>query len=206
MKVQVAHFKLCHSRAFMLRAYPLQTHEMLFDAHNHCLRALGGIPQRGIYDNMKTAVDKVGRGKQRDEFCIVKNAACIMKVVFCKFLSTGLGVESMKKPIFYCLIITSTLTVGASAYADPALELAEQKQCFSCHSVDKEKLAPSFKAIAHRYSGMKNVDFKLEQVVMKGSESTAYHWGTMKMPTVGAREPVNQEEAEQLVQWILDQE
>lgn len=65
MKVQVAHFKLCHSRAFMLRAYPLQTHEMLFDAHNRCLQALGGIPQRGIYDNMKTAVDKVGRGKHR---------------------------------------------------------------------------------------------------------------------------------------------
>lgn len=66
MKLQVAHFKLRHSRAFMLRAYPLQTHEMLFDAHNHCLRALGGIPRRGIYDNMKTAVDKVGRGKQRE--------------------------------------------------------------------------------------------------------------------------------------------
>ena len=65
VKLQVAHFKLCHSRAFMLRAYPLQTHEMLFDAHNHCLAALGGVPERGIYDNMKTAVDRVGRGKQR---------------------------------------------------------------------------------------------------------------------------------------------
>ena len=64
-KLQIAQFKLSHSRAFMLRAYPLQTHEMLFDAHNHCLAALGGIPERGIYDNMKTAVDKVGRGKQR---------------------------------------------------------------------------------------------------------------------------------------------
>jgi hypothetical protein len=29
----VAHFKLSHSRAFFLRAYLLQTHEMLFDAH-----------------------------------------------------------------------------------------------------------------------------------------------------------------------------
>jgi len=28
-------------------------------------RALGGVPQRGIYDHMKTAVDKVGRGKER---------------------------------------------------------------------------------------------------------------------------------------------
>jgi len=52
MKLQLAHFKLGHSRAFMLRAYPLQTQEMLFDAHNHCLRALGGIPERGIYDNI----------------------------------------------------------------------------------------------------------------------------------------------------------
>jgi hypothetical protein len=33
-KLQAAHFKLSHSRAFYLRAYPLQTHGMLFDAHN----------------------------------------------------------------------------------------------------------------------------------------------------------------------------
>ena len=64
-RLQVAQFKLCFSRAFMLRAYPLQTHEMLYDAHNHALAALGGVPERGIYDNMKTAVDKVGRGKRR---------------------------------------------------------------------------------------------------------------------------------------------
>jgi transposase len=65
VKLAVAQFKLCYSRAFMLRAYPLMTHEMLFDAHNRALAALGGVPQRGIYDNMKTAVDKVGRGKAR---------------------------------------------------------------------------------------------------------------------------------------------
>ena len=65
IKLQMAHFKLCHSRAFFLRAYLTQTHEMLFDAHNHAFRVLGGIPERGIYDNMKTAVDKVGRGKKR---------------------------------------------------------------------------------------------------------------------------------------------
>jgi transposase len=64
-KLQIAHVKLCHSRAFCLRAYLTQTHEMLFDAHNHAFRLLGGVPERGIYDNMKTAVDKVGKGKQR---------------------------------------------------------------------------------------------------------------------------------------------
>ncbi len=43
-KLQIAQFKLRHSRAFILRAYPLQTHEMLFDAHAHAFRVLGGIP------------------------------------------------------------------------------------------------------------------------------------------------------------------
>jgi transposase len=65
-KLQIAHFKLSHSRAFFLRAYPLQTHEMLFDAHNHAFAIFFGVPARGIYDNMKTAVDRVKRGKQRD--------------------------------------------------------------------------------------------------------------------------------------------
>ena len=64
-KLQVAHFKLAYSRAFILRAYPQQTHEMLFDAHNHAFRVLGGVPRRGIYDNMRTAIDKIGRGKER---------------------------------------------------------------------------------------------------------------------------------------------
>jgi transposase len=66
VKLQVAQFKLSYSRAFLLRAYPLQTHEMLFDAHVHAFAVLGGIPRRGIYDNMKTAVDRVGVGKARD--------------------------------------------------------------------------------------------------------------------------------------------
>jgi len=50
-KLQVAHIKLSHSRAFLVRAYLLQTHEMLFDAHWHGFCVLGGIPERGIYDS-----------------------------------------------------------------------------------------------------------------------------------------------------------
>ncbi len=50
-KLQVAHIKLSHSRAFLLRACPLQTHEMLFDAHWHAFRVFGGVPGRGIYDS-----------------------------------------------------------------------------------------------------------------------------------------------------------
>ena len=64
-RMQVSHMKLCASRAFWLVAYPSQGHEMLFDAHTRSFAALGGVAQRGIYDNMKTAVDKVKKGKGR---------------------------------------------------------------------------------------------------------------------------------------------
>jgi transposase len=49
----------------MLSGYPSQSHEMLFDAHTRAFTAFGGIPKRGIYDNMKTAVDKVSKGNGR---------------------------------------------------------------------------------------------------------------------------------------------
>jgi transposase len=64
-KILAAHLKLCASRAFVVQAYPTQSHEMLFDAHTRAFTALGGIPRRGIYDNMKTAVDRVNKGKRR---------------------------------------------------------------------------------------------------------------------------------------------
>ena len=65
IKLQAAHTKLAHSRAFVVRAYRLQTHEMLFDALAEAFRVLGGIPRRGVFDNMRTAVDHVGTGKAR---------------------------------------------------------------------------------------------------------------------------------------------
>ena len=38
---------------------------MLLDAHTRNFAALGGIPRQGIYDNMKTAVDRIKKGKGR---------------------------------------------------------------------------------------------------------------------------------------------
>lgn len=64
-KIMASHLKLCASRAFVVQAYPTQSHEILFDAHTCAFTALGGITRRGIYDNMKTAVDKVRQGKLR---------------------------------------------------------------------------------------------------------------------------------------------
>ena len=64
-RLEVAHTKLAASRAFVLSAYYNQAHEMLFEAHARAFAVFGGVTKRGIYDNMKTAVDKVGEGKKR---------------------------------------------------------------------------------------------------------------------------------------------
>ena len=63
--VKVAHLRLCFSRLFQVIAYPRETQEMVFDAHNRAFRFFGGVTRRGIYDNMKTAVDAILIGKAR---------------------------------------------------------------------------------------------------------------------------------------------
>lgn len=65
VKVNIAHFRLCHSRAFFIKAYPNQRMEMLVDAHNSAFEFFGGCCKRGIYDNMKTVVIAIGVGKER---------------------------------------------------------------------------------------------------------------------------------------------
>ncbi len=63
--VKVAHVRLCHSRMMFVRAYPRETQEMVFDAHDKAFAFLGGACTRGIYDNMKTAVDAIFTGRER---------------------------------------------------------------------------------------------------------------------------------------------
>jgi len=63
--VKVAHMRLCHSRMLFVRAYPRETQEMVFDAHDKAFAFFKGACERGIYDNMKTAVETIFVGKDR---------------------------------------------------------------------------------------------------------------------------------------------
>src|SRR5207253_1769775 len=55
----------CHSRMLFVRVYPRETQEMVFDAHDRAFALFKGACQRGIYDNMKTAVTTILIGKDR---------------------------------------------------------------------------------------------------------------------------------------------
>jgi transposase len=63
--LKVAHVRLCHSRMLFARAYPRETQEMVFDAHDRAFAFFKGACARGIYDNMKTAVETILVGKDR---------------------------------------------------------------------------------------------------------------------------------------------
>src|ERR1700760_3621862 len=63
--VKVAHVRLCHSRMLFVRAYPRETQEMVFDAHDRAFAFFKGACTRGIYDNMKTAVETIFVGRER---------------------------------------------------------------------------------------------------------------------------------------------
>ncbi|RYI28189.1 MAG: IS21 family transposase [Acetobacteraceae bacterium] len=63
--IKVAHVRLCHSRMLFVRAYPRESQEMVFDAHDRAFAFFKGACGRGIYDNMKTAVDAIFIGRER---------------------------------------------------------------------------------------------------------------------------------------------
>ncbi|MEI6720689.1 MAG: IS21 family transposase [Betaproteobacteria bacterium] len=63
--VKVAHVRLSYSRAFFLVAYPRESQEMVFDSHARAFEFFGGVPRRGIYDNLKPAVDAIFVGRER---------------------------------------------------------------------------------------------------------------------------------------------
>jgi transposase len=64
-QVKVAHLRLAYSRVFLAVAYLREAQEMVFDAHWRAFQFWGGIARRGIYDNLKTAVDLIFVGKER---------------------------------------------------------------------------------------------------------------------------------------------
>ena len=98
----------------------------------------------------------------------------------------------MKRALF-----AVALVAAASSPAFAQQELAQQKNCLTCHSVDKKIVGPAYKDVAAKYKGDKTAVDKLTQKVMKGGSGV---WGQVPMP---ANPQVSEAEAKKLVQWIL---
>lgn len=58
---------LGYSSATFMKAYPAQTQEVFFDGHASAFDFFGGVPRQIWYDNLKVAVLKVLKGRNRQE-------------------------------------------------------------------------------------------------------------------------------------------
>ena len=98
------------------------------------------------------------------------------------------------------VICLASILAAAAVSADPMEDLAKAKQCFSCHQVDKDMIAPSFKTIARKYKGVNNADVVLADRIRKGGVA---HFGNTPMPSESARVTLSEAEAKSLAAWVL---
>lgn len=98
--------------------------------------------------------------------------------------------------------LLTVATAGAlfalfSGSAMAQLELAKQKNCLACHSVDKKIVGPAYKDVAAKYAGDAGAEAMLVKKVKGGGTGV---WGKAVMP---ANPKVSDAEAQSLVKWIL---
>ncbi len=77
-------------------------------------------------------------------------------------------------------------------------ELYKAKNCFACHRIDRNHLAPTFKSIGAKYIVEKEADAKLAKKIREGSTGV---WGAVPMPP---QPQVTEAEALTLARWILE--
>jgi transposase len=65
-KVDMAQFCLCHSRMKFCMGFEREELSMVIEAHIQAHDFFGGLCERGIYDNPKTIVQRIGKGKERE--------------------------------------------------------------------------------------------------------------------------------------------
>jgi cytochrome c len=85
--------------------------------------------------------------------------------------------------------------LGGPALANP--ELAQKKNCLSCHAIEAKRVGPAYKDVAVKYADSKDAVARLSAKVINGGSGA---WGVVPMP---ANPQVSEAEARTLVQWIL---
>jgi cytochrome c len=96
----------------------------------------------------------------------------------------------MKKFVLFVSALACTLPAMAG------IELAQKKNCLSCHMLDQKLVGPAYRDVAAKYAGRQDALTILSAKVQTGGTGV---WGTAVMPP----NPVTPEEARELVSWIL---
>ena len=104
----------------------------------------------------------------------------------------------MKRSI---MVVAAAMVLGLTAQANAAdaakaNQLAKDKNCYSCNAMDKKLVGPALKDIGAKYKGNKEAQATLVKKIIGGGGGV---WGPIPMPP----NPVKEDEAKMLVEWIL---
>jgi len=83
--VQLFLMRLCYSRRLFVMAFPTQKQEAFFEGHVQAFHHFQGIPRRISYDNLKAAVQRIlkGRNRQEQQTFIVFRSHYLFESHFC---------------------------------------------------------------------------------------------------------------------------
>ncbi len=95
------------------------------------------------------------------------------------------------------LVAVAAVAALASNAAFANEQLAKEKNCLACHSVDSKLVGPAYKDVAAKYKGDKSAEAKLATKIQKGGSGV---WGQIPMP---ANPQVSEAEAKTLAKWVL---
>lgn len=95
------------------------------------------------------------------------------------------------------------LALGGAVVLQPAVAqdgetLFKSKPCAACHAIDSKLVGPAFKEVAAKYAGQEGATDTLAGHIKNGSQGV---WGPIPMPP----NPVTEEEAKILAEWVLSQ-
>lgn len=107
----------------------------------------------------------------------------------------GVLVPSCARKASWALVTAVLCLAGNRAVADE--ELYKARNCFACHRIDRNHLAPQLKVIAAKYAGERGAEDLLARKIREGGVGV---WGNMPMPP---QPQVTDAEAGTLSRWIL---
>jgi cytochrome c len=79
----------------------------------------------------------------------------------------------------------------------PPLQLAQQKNCLTCHTLNNKIVGPSWRAISEKYKGQ-DVRAKLIDKVQNGGQGS---FGAVTMPANASK--ISVDETAYLIDWLL---
>ena len=106
------------------------------------------------------------------------------------------------------MAMTAMITCGPIAAAESTLELATERGCFICHTLQQDEsidrpLAPAYQEIAERYRGDDKAFEYLVNRILHGTLYSEQNWSGISMRFMPPNVNVSRVEAGELANWVL---